>query len=100
MLKKLKKRYGFKVIAGGVGAWQIADMNLQDEMMIDTIVIGDGEEIAADLFKKALKGEKLPRVVKAITKDMDKVQELAARIDVEYSKTDDIFNNDKDFRYS
>ncbi len=73
MLKKLKKRYGFKVIAGGVGAWQIADMNLQDEMMIDTIVIGDGEEIAADLFKKALKGEKLPRVVKAITKDMDKV---------------------------
>jgi len=58
-----QRRPRLKVILGGPGAWQIEHKNLQDEWGIDCIVHGEAEEIAADLFESALRGEPLPRRV-------------------------------------
>ena len=49
-----------KLIVGGPGAWQIAHKGLQSEWRIDTIVDGEAEEIALDLFERAVRGEELP----------------------------------------
>ncbi|MGH9541966.1 MAG: hypothetical protein ACRD2H_08800 [Terriglobales bacterium] len=52
-----------KLIVGGPGAWQIRERNMQDAWNIDTLVHGEVEEIAADLFAAAAKGQPLPREV-------------------------------------
>ncbi len=61
-LKKKKRKY--KVIVGGSGAWQISRGNMQDEFKIDTVVIGEADRIALEIFHKAMRGEKLPKVVR------------------------------------
>ncbi len=52
-----------KIIVGGPGAWQIEHQRLQDEWRIDCLVNGEAEEVVADLFEAALRGESLPRKV-------------------------------------
>ncbi len=49
-----------KVILGGPGAWQIAHKGLQAQWRIDTLVDGEAEEVAVDLFERAVRGEALP----------------------------------------
>jgi radical SAM superfamily enzyme YgiQ (UPF0313 family) len=61
MLKKKKRNY--KVIVGGAGAWQIPKGNMQDEFRIDTVMIGEADRVAPEIFQKAMKGEELPRIV-------------------------------------
>ncbi len=63
-VNELKKRYGFKVIVGGQGVWEIIDSGLQKRLGIDTIVEGEGELVAPELFYKAVVGEHLPSYVK------------------------------------
>ena len=70
-IKKLKKKYGFSVVAGGVGVWQLVDFNLWEKYGIDIAVIGDADEIAVDVFKKAMNGER--GVIRAFTTHMEKV---------------------------
>ena len=59
-LKQLNK----PILVGGAGACQF-DMipGAQDELGIDCVVIGDAELEAANIFKKVLAGEKLPKVI-------------------------------------
>ncbi len=57
------KKYKPKVIVGGAGAWQIGPKT-QKILGIDTVIIGEGDEIAADIFKKAVNGEPLPSISK------------------------------------
>ncbi|MFQ5762695.1 MAG: B12-binding domain-containing radical SAM protein [Candidatus Bathyarchaeia archaeon] len=53
-----------KVIVGGAGAWQIHFVkDAMERYGIDTVVMGQGEKIAPELFRKAVNGEELPRVV-------------------------------------
>jgi radical SAM superfamily enzyme YgiQ (UPF0313 family) len=63
-IKASPHRPGFKVIVGGSGGWQIAQTDAFDELSVDCIVEGRSESAqTADLFRRALRGEDLPRQV-------------------------------------
>lgn len=53
-------RAHLKLIVGGPGAWQIEHKQLTAAWGIDCIVDGEAEEVAVDLFERALRGEALP----------------------------------------
>jgi len=62
-------QFKVKKIVGGPGAWQL----LGEDIDVDTIVIGEGEQIVGELFEKALKNEPLPEVVEGDEVDVDKI---------------------------
>jgi len=62
--KPILRKWGAKIVLGGSGAWQIHNSKLQKNYGIDCIVMGEGEKTALEIFRKALNGEELPRVVK------------------------------------
>ncbi len=57
------KKYKPKIIVGGEASWQFLDLNMQEKLGVDTVVIGEGERVAPELFKKAVNGENLPKMV-------------------------------------
>jgi radical SAM superfamily enzyme YgiQ (UPF0313 family) len=57
------RRYGAKIMIGGSGAWQISTANMQDQLGIDTILIGQAEHSIIQIFRKALDGGKLEKVI-------------------------------------
>lgn len=57
--------YRPRIIVGGAGAWQILDMHMQEALGIDTIVLGQAERTVAGIFRKAINGEKLGKVITA-----------------------------------
>jgi radical SAM superfamily enzyme YgiQ (UPF0313 family) len=61
--KPILRKWGAKIVLGGSGAWQIHRAKLQKKYGIDCIVMGEGEKTALEIFRKALNGEELPRVV-------------------------------------
>ncbi|MCJ7720119.1 MAG: hypothetical protein MUO36_01480 [Candidatus Hadarchaeum sp.] len=71
----LKKRQ-FKVIVGGSGAWQIVRGNMQDEFKIDTVVIGEGDRTALDVFRKIMKDKEVQRVVKTEKPEIEEISEI------------------------
>jgi len=60
-LKKAKQN-GLKVIVGGPGAWQFSyrEKSIED-LDIDCVVDGEGENVVGKLFKAAIEGQELPR---------------------------------------
>ena len=68
-----KKTRGYKVVVGGSGAWQIVRGNMQDEFKINTVVIGEADRVVPQIFRKAMKGEELPRVIRT---EKPKVEEV------------------------
>ncbi len=59
------REYKPKVIVGGFGAWQLERKKVAENYGVDCVVIGEGEEVVAELFKKAVNGEPLPHVIRA-----------------------------------
>jgi radical SAM superfamily enzyme YgiQ (UPF0313 family) len=57
------RRYEAEIIVGGSGAWQISTANMQDQLGVDTILIGQAEHSIIQIFRKALNGEKLEKVI-------------------------------------
>jgi radical SAM superfamily enzyme YgiQ (UPF0313 family) len=57
------RKYRPKIIVGGSGAWQISSANMQDELGIDTILIGQAEHSVTEVFRKALDGEELDKLI-------------------------------------
>jgi radical SAM superfamily enzyme YgiQ (UPF0313 family) len=53
-----------KVIVGGFGAWQLERKKVAEKYGIDCVVMGEGEKIVVEVFKKAVNGEPLPRTVR------------------------------------
>jgi radical SAM superfamily enzyme YgiQ (UPF0313 family) len=53
-----------KVIVGGFGAWQLERKKVAESYGVDCVVIGEGEEAVAAIFKKAVNGDRLPRVIR------------------------------------
>ena len=49
-----------KVIVGGFGAWQLERKKVAELYGVDCVIIGEGEEAVADIFRKAVNGEHLP----------------------------------------
>jgi radical SAM superfamily enzyme YgiQ (UPF0313 family) len=58
------KQYKPKLIVGGFGSWQLERKKVAENYGIDCVVIGEGEKNVAELFKKAVNGEQLPRVIR------------------------------------
>ncbi|MDK2876668.1 MAG: hypothetical protein PWQ22_1078 [Archaeoglobaceae archaeon] len=52
-----------KIVVGGPGAWQLEDRYIRKKLGIDVVVIGEGEAVVSDLFKKIVAGEEVPEVV-------------------------------------
>ncbi|MCW4018955.1 MAG: B12-binding domain-containing radical SAM protein [Candidatus Bathyarchaeota archaeon] len=57
------RRHKPTMIVGGAGAWQLERKHTMRSYGIDCVVLGESETIVADLFTKAVKGEKVPPVV-------------------------------------
>ena len=58
------RNYRSKVIVGGFGAWQLERKKVAESYGVDCVVIGEGEEAVVEIFKKAVNGERLPRVIR------------------------------------
>jgi len=67
------RKYGSKIILGGSGSWQIIRGNMQDAYGIDTVVVGEGDRTATEVFRKAVRGEPLPRVVQTEKPKMEEI---------------------------
>jgi radical SAM superfamily enzyme YgiQ (UPF0313 family) len=67
------RKWGAKIVLGGAGSWQIHRAKLQKNYGIDCIVMGESEKTAIEIFRKAVNGEKLPRVVETEPPDPKKV---------------------------
>ena len=57
------RKYKPKIIVGGSGAWQIPRANMQDKLGIDTVFIGQAEHSVIEIFRKAVDGEELDKVI-------------------------------------
>ena len=68
-------RKNFKVMVGGSGGWQIQKTNGYEEFGVDCVVEGRSESNdTMELFRKAVRGEELPRDVEvAHPKDRDQI---------------------------
>jgi len=58
------RTYKLKVVVGGFGAWQLERKKVAESYGVDCVVIGEGEEAVKEIFRKAVNGEPLPRVVR------------------------------------
>ncbi len=57
------RKYKPSIIVGGSGAWQIPRAKMQDMLGIDTVLIGQAERSVVEIFRKALDGEELDKVI-------------------------------------
>jgi radical SAM superfamily enzyme YgiQ (UPF0313 family) len=64
---------GAKIIAGGPGAWQLADERIATKLGIDCVVVGEGEITGVEMFRRAVEGKELPRVVEGEVVPLDKI---------------------------
>jgi radical SAM superfamily enzyme YgiQ (UPF0313 family) len=64
ILRDSSHRSNFKVIVGGSGGWQISQTESFEDLGVDCVVEGRSEsEETLDLFRKAIRGDELPRFV-------------------------------------
>ncbi len=68
-----------KLIVGGPGAWQIEHKRLQDKWEIDCIVSGEAEDVVADLFERAVRGESLPPSLQCHSPTLESIPPLNHR---------------------
>jgi radical SAM superfamily enzyme YgiQ (UPF0313 family) len=59
------KRFKPKIIVGGFGSWQLERKHVSDSYGVDCVLIGGKPEPIVEVFKKAVNGEAIPRIVKA-----------------------------------
>ncbi|MEM0173811.1 MAG: radical SAM protein [Sulfolobaceae archaeon] len=60
-IMKLKRKNDLKVIVGGAGAWQLEK---QMPEWVDIVFIGHAEVDLADVVKKLINGESLPKIIR------------------------------------
>ena len=59
------KKFKPKIIVGGFGSWQLERKNVADRYGVDCVFIGGRPDAIIEVFKKAVNGEPIPRVVRA-----------------------------------
>ncbi len=69
----IMRKWGAKIVLGGAGAWQILRAKMQKEYEIDCVIIGEGDKTALEVFRKAVKGEELPRVVETKSPNLEEI---------------------------
>lgn len=57
------KRYQPKIIVGGPGAWQLEPEEHRKRLGLDSVVIGEGENVVNPLFDRAISGAEIPGVL-------------------------------------
>ncbi|MEM2878220.1 MAG: radical SAM protein [Candidatus Hadarchaeales archaeon] len=67
---------GAKVIVGGPGAWQVADEKIAVKMGIDCVVVGEGEITGVEMFRRAVEGKDVPRVVHGEVVPLEKIPNI------------------------
>jgi radical SAM superfamily enzyme YgiQ (UPF0313 family) len=67
------RKYKPRVIVGGAGAWQIPELHMQDALGVSTVVVGQAERTVVKIFRKALHGERLAKV---ITSEPSKLEDV------------------------
>jgi radical SAM superfamily enzyme YgiQ (UPF0313 family) len=54
-IKNLKQKYGFKVVVGGSGAWQLSfNKNIREEYGIDHLVVGETDDKIAEIYQNIM----------------------------------------------
>lgn len=71
--QRIFRRKDLKVIVGGQGAWQLAESRVMAKYGIDCVVLGEGETVAPELFRKAVRGESLPPIVQGGPTPLEKI---------------------------
>lgn len=66
-------KYKPNIVVGGPGAWQLADAAVRKELGITTVVLGEGEMVVPELFKRAVRGETLPGIVMGEVTPIDRI---------------------------
>ena len=69
---QLKKKYGFKVVVGGNGSWELAKPDRMKIHGIDTIVIGEADELALDLFHDLENGD-APELLHTFVRNIENI---------------------------
>ena len=67
------QKYKPKVIVGGAGSWQISEAGIQDELGIDVLFQGEGEENIVEVFRKILNDKKIPKYFEAKKPNQEKI---------------------------
>lgn len=71
------KKRGMKILVGGPGAWQFKHRpEFADEVGIDCVVEGEGEHVLGKVFRRALKGQELPKYLEARVQDAPKLEDI------------------------
>jgi radical SAM superfamily enzyme YgiQ (UPF0313 family) len=60
------RKYKPKLIVGGFGSWQLERRKVSEKYGVDCVIIGGGQEAVLGVFRKAVNGEPLSRVVRAV----------------------------------
>lgn len=69
---QLKKKYDFKVVVGGNGAWELARPDRMKIHGIDTVVIGEADELALDLFHDLESGD-APELLHTFVRNIENI---------------------------
>ena len=69
---QLKKKYNFQVVVGGNGAWELAKSDRMKIHGIDTVVVGEADELALDLFNDLEKGS-APELMHCFVKNIQNI---------------------------
>jgi radical SAM superfamily enzyme YgiQ (UPF0313 family) len=69
---QLKKKYDFKVVVGGNGAWELAKPDRMEIHGIDTVVVGEADELALDLFHD-LESGKAPELLHTFVRNIENI---------------------------
>ena len=69
---QLKKKFDFKVVVGGNGAWELAKSDRMKIHGIDTVVVGEADELALDLFNDLEKGD-APELMHCFVKNIQNI---------------------------
>ena len=69
---QLKKKYDFKVVVGGNGAWELAKSDRMKIHGIDTVVVGEADELAIDLFQDLEKGD-APELMHCFVRNLENI---------------------------
>jgi len=69
---QLKKKYNFKVVVGGNGSWELSKPDRMKIHGIDTVVIGEADELALDLFHDLEAGD-APELLHTFVRNIENI---------------------------
>ena len=71
----VKKKYHFKVVVGGNGSWELAKTDRMKIHGIDTVVIGEADELALDLFNDLESGD-APELLHTFVRNIENIPKI------------------------